>query len=369
MKELLFLLLRYAVCNNVTIDNTKEIEYSLPEIYKLAKKHDVAQVVSFAADKLGIKSPVLEREKALAILRVEKLKFASTQVCDVLEKAKIPHMLLKGAHLRALYPEDWVRTSCDVDVYVDVENLDKAADALEKSGFARGRRHTHDVMLTAPNGYTIELHFVLITEDCLKGAIKILSGIWENSIPETQYRYKMNDETFYFYHIAHMARHVKSGGCGIRPYLDLWLLCHQTVQNPSRQELCKAGGLEKFEETSRQLSEIWFSGTKHNALSLALEEYVISGEVYGKKQNAAAGHGAKLGYVLSRIFMPYSQLKLKYQNLDGKPYLMPVYTIKRWCNLLDRKTAKSSVKELKASASVSKNELKRFGNLLKNLGL
>ncbi len=369
MKKLLFLLLRYAVCENVTIENKQETEDNLTEIYKLAKKHDLGQAVAFAAEKLGIKKDFLEREKALAILRVEKLKFATEQVSDILEKAKIPHMLLKGAHLRCLYPEEWVRTSCDVDIYVERSQSDFASELLEKNGFIRGRYGEHDIALTAPNGCHIELHFLLMEEKWLKNSSKIFSDIWRKSVKETEYRYRMNDEMLRFYHIAHMSKHIRNGGCGIKPFLDIWMIDTAMHQHCKDESLYEKAGLVQLERNAKLLTQIWFSDEKHTPLTSALEEYILSGNVYGTHRNTLTvkrrESGNKFNYICSRLFMPYSELSKKYPSLKRCPLLYPIYMLRRWFTLFNKKVSR----RVKSEIAIEKNDINSVDSLLSGLGL
>lgn len=368
MITVLFSLLRYAVCGNCQPDKALA-EKELDRVLALAKDHDVAHLIAHSMEKLGVKNGDLQREKALAILRTEKLKFATAQVCTAFEGAKIRHVLLKGAQLRSIYPEAWMRTSCDLDVYVDPKDLDTASEALLSSGFKMVGKNSHDVSFYAPNGCHIELHYAFIEDEVFKDTDGLFGNVFENSVKETEFRYLLTDELFYLYHIAHMAKHVKNGGCGIRPFLDLWLLCHKLPQNAERQKLCEKYGLKQFEETSRALSEAWFSGEEHNERTRNLSEYIIGGKVYGTLQNSAAiqqnKHKGKGGYVLSRLFMPYGKLIYKYPSLEGRPWLMPIYTVRRWFTLFNGKVSDRVKKEL----TVEQESVESLSSLMKELGL
>ena len=54
----------------------------------------------------------------------------------------------------------------------------------------------------------------------------ILDMVWVCSSPfkESPYCFQMSNDMFVFYHIAHMAKHFIAGGCGIRSFIDLYLL-------------------------------------------------------------------------------------------------------------------------------------------------
>ena len=68
----------------------------------------------------------------------------------------------------------------------------------------------------------------------------------------------LTPEHFYFYHVAHMAAHMRNGGCGIRPFIDLYLIrrnmpCERAVLDGMLSEY----GLARFEAASVALAERW----------------------------------------------------------------------------------------------------------------
>ena len=98
----------------------------------------------------------------------------------------------------------------------------------------------------------VELHYTLIEDHVMPKANDVLSEVWENSLPGPDGGRVMTDEMFYFYHVAHMAKHFGNGGCGIRPVLDLWLLNRkQGFTKDKRDALLSRGGLLDFERGRR----------------------------------------------------------------------------------------------------------------------
>lgn len=369
MKDVLISLIRFGVCENCNIENLDEVKNNLPVIFRLAKRHDMAQIVAHSAKKLGINSPLLDKEIGLSVLRYEKMNYAKELLCEILESAEIPYFILKGEHIRPLYPEAWMRNSSDVDAFVDEKDLERAHEALEKAGFVKGRTGSHDTGFEAPNGYKIELHWLLIEKDRHEGAWNILKSPWDNAVQLTEYRWALCDEAFYLYHLAHMVKHIQNGGCGIKPFVDLWLLREKLADNPKRHELCKRAGLDKFEETSVALADAWFSGEEFTPMSRSFERYVLTGNVYGSSHNLVAFNQRTTGnmmiYALKRLFMPYSILKKRYPALKSKPYLFPYYTVCRWLSIFKKDT---SVR-IKDEVGVSKEELNSLNSLFNELGL
>ena len=67
-----------------------------------------------------------------------------------------------------------------------------------------------------------------------------------------------------FYILAHMSYHLLSGGLGIRPFLDLWLLERRTVFDREKlRTMCGEAGLLPFYETGLQLTKVWLEGAAH----------------------------------------------------------------------------------------------------------
>ena len=110
---------------------------ALKGVFQIAKRHDLAHVVAEVLDKLGVLSEETPEGKAfwacrqMAVYRYEQLFYESQRLYDAFEKAKLFYIPLKGAQLRTLYPEPWLRTSCDVDILVSEEDLETAVGACE----------------------------------------------------------------------------------------------------------------------------------------------------------------------------------------------------------------------------------------------
>ena len=144
-------------------------EDKLLSLYALAKKHDLAHlladtVIKSAPSISPASSKKLQKQKMLAIYRSHRIAHEQERILHVLESAKIPHIALKGAVIRNLYPEPWMRTSCDIDILVPPEHLEAAIYSLtENLGYKTdGKRHFHDVHLYSESKTHLELHFSIL---------------------------------------------------------------------------------------------------------------------------------------------------------------------------------------------------------------
>lgn len=380
--ELLFALLRSAVGGGALTDGERALyeEARLPALLATAKKHDVTHLLAFGLQKNGLvpqNHAGAERQILQAVVRCERLVFEYERLSSALEAAAVRFVPLKGTILRQDYPEPWMRTSCDIDVLVRREELERAVSYLcEHLGYEEKERATHDVSLYSPQGNHVELHFDLVEEGRARHAIDVLNGVWAHvSLCEgSAYRYKMTDAYFYFYHIAHMAKHFETGGCGIRPFIDLWILDRLDCANSSeRDALLSAGGLLQFANAARRLSAVWFEGAEGDELSLQMQEFILNGGVYGSAANRVSlqqkKKGGRCGYLLSRIFVPYDRLKRYYPILEKHAWLMPIMQIRRWFMLLRPSVAKMAKREMQTNYSIDSAKAEEMNFFLDSIGL
>ena len=380
---MLFSILRSILNGDQVSDADKQLvtEDLLKDIVKLASKHDIAHLVA-----LGIINNELVDEQTKsqlqqivfrAVYRYEKQNYELKQVCEALEKAQIPFIPLKGSVIRKYYPEPWMRTSCDIDVLVHEKNLRTAVSYLvENLNYTEHAQNSHDISLFSPSGNHIELHYDLVENHIADSPSEILADVW--NVVELKegysYHYEMPDDMFYFYHVAHMAKHFENGGCGIRPFIDLWILDNMQINgHDKRDNLLRKGKLLQFANSSRKLSQVWVEGYPIDKISEKMQNYIIRGGVYGTSENRITVQqlkkGGKLRYALSRIIIPYEDIKYYYPILQKHKWLTPVMQIRRWFNLAFFGGVKRSVRELSCNSNIPKSQVDEMKVFLVEIGL
>ncbi len=387
--EIILAALRSEICGNNEYDNIKKAFSSsndtsllLEEIYRITKHHDVAHIVCSALEKAKLLendaiSEKLKKDYFLAFLRYERINHDFKMICELLSDAAIDFMPLKGSVIRKYYREPWMRTSCDIDILIHEDDLDKAIDSLSAvSGFEKGIKAGHDVSFMTPSGISLELHYNLVDDTGFEEGKDVLSDIWNKSflVQKSEHHFVMSDEMFYFYHIIHMAKHFENGGCGVRTFIDLWILNHNMeYDKEKRDELLQKGGMLKFARACEALSEVWFSELGHSEITRWLESYIWYSGAYGTRANSVAisqaEKGGKLSHIRSRIFLPYDEIKYYYLILQKHKWLTPFYEVRRWFRLLRLKTAKRAVREIKMGNDVTEAQNAKNKAMLKELGL
>lgn len=364
--KLMFLLLRSAVCGT-HLSDAEISAYNrdmLTDMVSTAKKHDVLHLLVLGLKNNGLlfdENCELENKMLSAVFRYEMFSRELAALENAFNAAQIPFIPLKGSAIRKYYPEPWMRTNCDIDILVHQSDLKRATEYLENLGYKFGGQGSHDVLLISKGGKHIELHYNLIEGDKNNAAISVLDGVWDGARPKNGYQYEMTDEMLYFYHIAHMAKHFENGGCGIRPFIDIWVLNHRVSFNKEdRDRLLLKGGLYTFAKQAELLSEIWFGDGEYTETAKQTEDYILRGGVYGTNANRIAVQqqqkGGRVKYALSKVFVSYDILKFHYPILQKHRFLTPVMEVRRWGKLIFCGHLKRTVKELKFNENISKEE-------------
>ncbi|MBR5438700.1 MAG: nucleotidyltransferase family protein [Clostridia bacterium] len=354
----------------------------LPALFTLSKRHDLAHLIGDALDKNGLlpkkskEEKLFLNERNMAFYRLASINYEYERLCSVLEKLHVNYLPLKGLAIRYLYPQKWMRTSADIDVLLNKSDLELVVNELVKTlNYTSQETDAYNTIMVSPNGVHVELHFDLIAKCDSLSSNKILSNVWKNvTKQENSYCYKMSGEYFYFYHVAHMARHMFKGGCGIKPFIDLWLINEKYEFNKEKANaLLEEGGLIKFENACYTLSKIWLENEEYTKEATMLKNFVIDGGVFGSSQNEVLINQGKKGgrakYILSRIFMPVEEMQHRYNVLKKHKWLYPIFVVLRCFEVVFKGDSKRIKNELKTSAQITSDKQQNIENLIDYLGL
>ena len=183
----------------------------------------------------------------------------------------------------------------------------------------------------------------------------------------------MTNELFVFYHIYHMAKHIKVGGCGIKPLVDLIVIKNKMGYDEEKVlKMLANDGLADFYRATLDLADAWFEGREYTPLTKSMQEYILSGGVYGTfEHNVAVAQAkqGKLARLFRRIFMPYNKLIIRYPSLKKCPPLYPIYLVIRWLRIIFKGDGKRALSEIKANQKISQNEINDVKSLMQSLGI
>lgn len=353
-------------------------------LYALTASHDLAHLAADALETANLLEKLEPQTAALftqskykAICRHEQQKYEYERVASALSQACLPYMPLKGLVLKKYWKEPWLRTSHDLDIMVPYDCIKSAVRCVtDKLAYKKRGTTNHDISLLSPAGVILELHHSMLDNMRSTEAARVIKTVWDHALPsDTPYEYTLDEPMFVFLHIAHMADHFERGGCGIRFFIDLWLMNKSSPFSEDTWETLRSGKLEEFTKASLKLAGHWFEGIPGDKDTAAFEKYILSGGLYGSLENKVAfgvcgSDGSdKRRYIMSRIFMPYERMEHMYPVLHNHKWLFPFMQVYRWFQRIFKKGVKFYTKELKLSGEISDERKDSIKALRKYLGL
>ncbi len=380
--DILIKLLRCEIDEDYVLPELSLTSEDIRALLETAQKHSLSHLVSDAlkrtqkVEDTALLS-LLNSNVYSAVIRHQILDDELKRIASVLDRHQIPYIPLKGSVLCEDYPKPWMRNRRDIDILVSAENHQKACNALcEELKYTFYRENKNDRVFTTPKKLTVEVHHHLISDEYIPQAMSFLDSVWKKSSPVSaeSFCYRMDSDMYVYHHIAHMAKHCLAGGCGIRPVLDLWIISqNRDYMSKELRRWLKESGLLVFAESMDELCKVWFCDKPHTKATLAIQEFIAVGGEMGNENfchfRRMKKKGGKIGYFLSRIFLPYDEIKEQYPIVEKYRILIPFCQIHRLFSFVFGKKRKVMKNEVKKVNTVSQTDNKIIFNAWKHLGI
>lgn len=351
-----------------TLDNISPEE--LPEsvtwqdIYRLAKYHSVDNLVFYSIEKLE-KKPDKELYKKWkesrdrAILKGITQLYERDVIIEKLTEAGIDICPLKGCIIKELYPSQDMRTMADLDILMDSNKADLVKKIFKEMGYTLDHidEEGHDVYKKKPV-MNIEMHHYLVPLDILQNKIfQYYKNVWERLKVKKDkiHCYEMSKEDFYIYHIAHMVKHYKIGGTGIRSFMDIYI--YKKHYNKLLDWKYIYDELDKMEIRElaivfEKVVDAWFQDGIIDDEVEQVTTYVVTSGTYGilerghkvRMQNKLEKSNNKLTYVIKRAFPNIKTMKKSYIILYKFPAALPLCWIHRGIKAFIYKDKRKKIK-------------------------
>ncbi len=336
----------------------------LEAVFCQASRHSMQAITYMAVARYmaeygreGLWEPLLEQWKKSHDAALHFLVMADIEkesLLNVLEQRGIWYMPLKGTVIQELYPRLGMRQMSDVDILIDPTRRAEVRDLMAQQGYRKvcyGTEHPdtyqkgtvcfemHHGLFPRVEQNRVFCHYYRHVKDILLA-------------DHGQFGFRFGPEDRYVYHTAHAYKHFSDMGDGIRSLMDVYILCEKAGESFDRSyvadQLARLG-MTAFEGLSRELAQILFSPVCHDwgaEDGLLTEEqremldFHISSGTFGTEQQRigrligaagadGAGVGAKLRYVLRRLFPGRDYYKMKYPVAHRFPVLIPVFWLWR----------------------------------------
>lgn len=227
-----------------------------------------------------------------------KISYAHTMLNQLMNQARIPYVILKGCASAEYYDDPLLRTMGDVDFYVPSDRFEKTDKLLMKYGFQSNEiDHEYEKAYTKDD-VVFELHNTVNGVPGGKVGTEIrhyFDDIFEKAI------LKHFDLAEYyspspFHHglimLLHVARHMVTGGIGLRHFCDWAVFVDKVSDNFALlfEDRLKRVGLWRFAQIMTQfcmaylgLSQQDWAGEVDKQLLSDLKDDVFAGGNFGHK--------------------------------------------------------------------------------------
>ena len=318
---------------------------SFDAVYRAAMEHDMAALCFCSVEKLTVlpDRPLCEKwfdRRGLALVREVNQAVAADEIRGVFAGNSVSFSEYQGTRLKELYPSPDLRTMSDVDFKLDSRDLNTASSLLEELGYSV---HTEEngstVVARREPDLNVELHARFFPSDPAYEKAFVSSGL-------------TGTPALYLFTLLHLAKHYRSGGCGVRRFLDIYLLetsFPEVRGTPEVRRALKEAGEDALADTVSLISEYWFGDGERDPSFDGIAGYVKRSGTHGSYDNLIANRiaesGGKARYFFRRAFPARKALANTYPALSDHPARYPVYCAKRL--IAKRKTGISELKVIK----------------------
>lgn len=337
----------------------EDVDFSA--VYRLSVRNSAQSLLYEAVKDKEITDgeSVLRLKKACqaAVMRDMRQQSELQKIKKEFHNAKIDFMLLKGAHLKPLYPAPELRFMVDMDILVKKSDVSRAREIILSHGLTQKMNNGKDIVLVKEPFLTIELHNTLFVEDYYMYGYFL--SVWDKAEAVANGEYKMSYNDLYVYTMAHLAEHYTSAGSCFRPVIDIYLLnkkCSEQLDFGYINEQFSLLGLTDFAQNIKRLGECWFGGAEaENDETLELvENYILLGPPVKNVSVAANVENesrAKSQMIFESAFPKLKHMKLLYPILEKAPFLLPLFWLIRIFKILFNKQSRKKIKEIQDADS------------------
>ena len=388
-----------------TSASSDAIDYT--EVYRMAVKSSVANLVAFGICKdESVPAKVrdaFDKERLKIIMQQTRQSSVLSDLKEILGESEMKGVLLKGSIIKDIYPDHFMRSMSDIDVFMEEDDVKQLYDAFIERGYSTGVQGIGNHYEYEKNVAKVEFHPELVALDSEYGQkvfavmypdAESVAGemdIWEHTVPfeGSDYLRQLTPDYHYMYVVMHALNHLMGSGTGIRSFIDIWVMNQHYGLSWDRAELnalLGRFGLLRFEQYALALADRWFSvdadimarsvapsvSVEPDALD-ALEEFILDSGTYGNQANhilKEMGHdtagASKIKYLFKAMFRPYKTMKGIYPVLEKVPVLLPIMWVYRPFEIF-AKRGKQARSKLRYVANAEADRAERNKELLERV--
>ena len=301
-----------------------------------------------------------------------------------LSESKIPHMPVKGWYVRTLYPVPELRTFGDIDILIDKQDRQKTDEIFTENGYSI-KDNWEPTYSYDKGALRCEVHTELMDSDLGKGeqVITFFSDALKTAEKDVSERYSPQKDLHLMYLFCHLAKHLYSGGAGIRMYMDIALFLKAnsgTLDFEKTYEDSKKLHLDCFFKTVLLACGEWFeidlpfeiNDIKPDSLE-ALKKYTFGADLFGKTRDKSIislrndESGSKGSVLKDTLFPNAKKIEERYKFIKGRKYLLPFAWVAR--GFVNLKEIPQKLKYVKKVSKADMDLVSEYNKFISRIGL
>lgn len=305
------------------------------KLYDLAKANHVSPFLQNWAQKQvrsqEIKNQIYQ-DYTIQIIRDTNQNIELDRILNEFENNHIKTLVVKGAIIKDIYPQNYIREMHDIDILVDSNDWKKAIKLMKNMNFSKDTDGEKHLVFTKRPFILVEMHKKLAVKEDTGYAY--LNDVWPLCVKYKNYHhiYQLDKENAYIFCMIHLLQHFKFTGIKIKDVLDVYLYNEtykDTLNYDLLNKILQDLEIKEFEQNIRNISYKWFGSDKVDEFN-AMEYFILQGSSIHNRVNYSIGENdGKMKFFIKLLFPNMEIMKEKFPVLERFPLLLPVMWITR----------------------------------------
>lgn len=266
-----------------------------------------------------------------------KLDYMCDKLSNSFKDNSITHAVIKGSEFSKYYPKSMIRSSTDIDFYVDAKDIPKATKVLCDMGFSYTKTSGNEHQFLKAPVYNVELHTDIGGFDDKQK--DILMSLIKGGNKVNDYRLSMTDTASYIFAIFHLYKHFITSGAGVRLFLDVYMISKNAdVDYAYAKDILKKLDIDGFAQTVEDINKVLFENKMPSPPLKEVIEFVFESTTFGKEItylhlvqfNHQTLHQTKMQKFSNKYGLSFMLMSKRYPILKKAPYLYPFSFVHRF---------------------------------------
>lgn len=306
------------------------------KLYHLAKINKLSNFLENWAQKYGKSEKIkneIERDYSTQIVKDTNQNIEIEKILKAFEENNIKTLVVKGVLMKDIYPQNYMRQMCDIDILVGPDDLKKATKIMKNMGYQKYYNYEKHLIFTKAPLIVVELHRRLVLKKDVIG-YEYFNNVWPLCINYKNYQniYQLDIDNAYIFCLLHLLIHFKFTGITVKDILDVYLY-HETYKEvlnyDTLNKVFQDLGILDFAENMKQIAYKWFGTDKIEDFN-EVENFILQGRNLNNRVNySIEKNNGKLNFFVQLLFPKMEIMQEKFPVLKRFPLLLPIMWITR----------------------------------------